>query len=425
MKTDFVDLSDTRKNLIVEIPSAVVEAEIERVARNYGRAAKIPGFRPGKVPPRLVRQRFREQILHDVVHDLIPRAVDDALRERGLEPVDTPDIKDVVVDEGQPLKFTAVFDTLPPIDPGAYDGITLHRPPAVLETDAVDRALAQLRDRAARYEPVDNRGIQRGDTVTLDLERQSGAEGKSDRHENVSIDVGAPANPPGFDEELMGLIAGAEKSFTVRYPADYAITALADSEVRFNVKVKAIKDRVLPALDDEFAKDHGEFETLEALRERIRQDLLREAEAKADRQVRADLLKELSARVTFEVPDTLVERELDRRAEDFAHRLAEQQIDPRRTKIDWDGFRDGQREASREAVKSALVLDEVARREGLAATDEDVNREIAWYADRSGRTPAAVRAQLEKEGALARLSGGLGREKALDFVMTRVQIVSD
>ena len=424
MKTEFVDVSETRKNLVVEIPSAVVDAEIERVARNYGRAAKIPGFRPGKVPPRLVRQRFREQILHDVAHDLIPRAVDDALRERGIKPVDTPDIKDIVVDEGQPLKFTAEFDTLPPIDPGAYDSITLRRPPAVLETDAVERALKQLRDRAARYEPVDNRGVQAGDTVTLDLDRQSGGSAKSDRHEDVSIDIGAPANPPGFDEPLMGLTAGAEKSFTIHYPADYAITALADSEVRYSVKVKALKRRVLPELDDELAKDLGDFETLEALRDRIRQDLLREAEANGERQVRADLLKELSARVTFDVPDTLVERELDRRAEDFARRLVEQQIDLKRTNIDWDGFRSGQREASREAVKSALVLDEVARREGLVVTDEDVEREISRHAERSGRTSAAVRAQLEKEGALSRLLGGLGREKALDFIMTRVQIIN-
>ena len=424
MKTEFVDVSETRKNLVVEIPSAVVDAEIERVARNYGRAAKIPGFRPGKVPPRLVRQRFREQILHDVAHDLIPRAVDDALRERGIEPVDTPDIKDIVVDEGQPLKFTAEFDTLPPIDPGAYDSIALRRPPAVLETDAVERALKQLRDRAARYEPVDDRGVQAGDTVTLDLDRQSGGSAKSDRHEDVSIDIGAPANPPGFDEALTGLTAGAEKSFSIHYPADYAITALADSEVRYSAKVKALKRRVLPELDDEFAKDLGEFETLEALRERIRQDLLREVEATGERQVRSDLLKELSARVTFDVPETLVERELDRRVEDFAHRLVEQQIDLKRTNIDWDGFRNGQREASREAVKSALVLDEVARREGLVVTDEDVEREISRYAERSGRTPAAVRAQLEKEGALSRLMGGLGREKALDFIMTRVQIIN-
>ena len=118
MKTEFVDVSDTRKQLLVEIPSTVVDAEIERIARDYGKAARIPGFRPGKVPAKVVRTRFRDQILHDVAHDLIPRAVDNALRERGVEPVDTPDIKNVLVEEGQPLKFTADFETVPGVRPG-------------------------------------------------------------------------------------------------------------------------------------------------------------------------------------------------------------------------------------------------------------------------------------------------------------------
>src|SRR5688572_32903171 len=147
MKTEFIDVNDTRKNLVVEIPSTVVDAEIDKVARDYSRAARVPGFRPGKVPTKVVRQRFRDQILHDVAHGLIPRAVDEALRERGVEPVDTPDIRDVVVEEGQPLKFTATFETVPPIDPGNYSGITLRQKPVSVEESAVDQALEQLRDR--------------------------------------------------------------------------------------------------------------------------------------------------------------------------------------------------------------------------------------------------------------------------------------
>src|SRR6188508_3852713 len=145
MKTEFVDVSDTRKQLLVEIPSTVVDAEIERIARDYGKAARIPGFRPGKVPAKVVRTRFRDQILHDVAHGLIPRAVDEALRERGVEPVDTPDIRDVVVEEGQPLKFTASFETVPPIEPGDYATITLHQKNTNVSESAVEQALSQLR----------------------------------------------------------------------------------------------------------------------------------------------------------------------------------------------------------------------------------------------------------------------------------------
>src|SRR6188472_1319964 len=127
MKTEFIDVSDTKKNLVVEIPSTIVDAEIDKVSRDYSRAARIPGFRPGKIPAKVVRRRFRDQILHDVAHGLIPRAVDDALRERGVEPVDTPDIKDVVVEEGQPLKFTANFETVPAFDPGDYGTLQLRK----------------------------------------------------------------------------------------------------------------------------------------------------------------------------------------------------------------------------------------------------------------------------------------------------------
>src|SRR6185295_11404308 len=179
MKTEFVDVSDTRKQLVVEIPSTVVDAEIDRVAKDYGKAARIPGFRPGKVPAKVVRQRFRDQILHDVAHGLIPRAVDEALRERGVEPVDTPDIRDVLVEEGQPLKFTASFDTVPPIDPGDYAAISLRRVTAAVEDTAVTQALERLRDRAARFEPVEGRAVEVGDTVVLDLDRHSEASGET------------------------------------------------------------------------------------------------------------------------------------------------------------------------------------------------------------------------------------------------------
>src|SRR5512132_1446293 len=141
MKTEFIDVSDTQKNLVVEIPSTVVDAEIDKVARDYSKAARVPGFRPGKVPAKVVRQRFRDQILHDVAHGLIPRAVDEALRERGVEPVDTPDIRDVIVEEGQPLKFTASFETVPPIDPGDYSTLVVHEKSARVKESQIEDAL--------------------------------------------------------------------------------------------------------------------------------------------------------------------------------------------------------------------------------------------------------------------------------------------
>jgi trigger factor len=424
MKTEFVDVNETRKNVRVEIPSDIVNAEIDRIARDYSRKARIPGFRPGKAPARVIKQRYKDQILHDVAHDLIPRAVDDALRERGVEPVDTPDVRDVTLEEGQPLTFTASFDTVPSFDPGDLSTISLRRSRVAIDEDAVNAAMERLRQRAGRFEPVDDRGLDHGDTAVLDLERQDAG---SDRqsHRDVNIELGAKANPPGFDEQLLGLSVGTTKAFTVHYPPDYPIGELANTDVSYTVTVKGVKRRVLPELDDEFAKDLGEFDTLDALRARVRDDLDHEARLAADRDVRAELMKQLSARLPFEVPASLVDREIERRIEEFARRLVDQHVDPRQAGIDWQAFRESQRDAAREAVGAALVLDEVTRREQLLVTDEEVDQEVGRYAERTGRTLAAVRAALEKEGGLSRVYAGLRREKSIDFALARATIAGD
>jgi trigger factor len=424
MRAELVDVNETRKNLTIEIPRDVVDAQIDRVARDYSRKARIPGFRPGKAPARVIKQRFRDQILHDVAHELVPPAIDEAMRERGLEPVDTPDVRDVNVEEGQALTFTASFDTVPVFEPGDLSAVSLRRPRVAIDDEAVADALQRLRERAGRYEPVEGRGVVEGDTVTLDLDRRD-PDGKVDSHQDVAVTLGAKVNPPGFDEQLLGLEAGATKTFSIEYPADYTITELQNTRVEYTATVKGLKRRVVPELDDEFAKDLGDFQTLDALRARVREDLEHEARHAAEREVRADMMKQLAARVPFEVPGSLIEREIDRRLEDFARRLVEQNIDPRQAGVDWQGFRESQRDVSREAVASAIVLDEIARREQLQVSEDEVEREIARYGERTGRAAAAVRAALEKEGGLSRVYAGLRREKSIDFVMARATIAGE
>ena len=424
MKTEFTDVSETRKTLTIEIPSDIVDAEINKVAKGYSRQARIPGFRPGKVPATIVKQRFKEQILHDVMHGLIPRAVDAALQERGIEPVDTPNIKDVVLQEGQPLKFTAAVETVPAFDPGDLTTLTATRPAAVVADAAVDETLQRLRERAAKYEPVESRAIADGDTTVVDIERKD-ADGESDRHENVSIEIGGPANPPGFDANLIGMNAGEEKTFTVHFPDDYAVKEMANSDVVYTVKVKDVRRKALPELDDEFAKDLGAFDSLAALRDKVRADLEEEAQDNARRHVRSTVLKQLAERVTFDLPTSLVDREIDRRLEEFARQLMQQNVDPRQAGIDWAQFREAQREPARASVASALVLDEIARRENITVAAEDVDKEIEQFAARAGRTPAALRAQLEKEGGVARLSAGLRRERAVDLALTHARITDE
>jgi trigger factor len=424
MKTEFTDVSETQKTLTIEIPSDIVDAEINKIARDYSKQARLPGFRPGKVPATIVKQRFKDQIRHDVMHGLIPRAVEEALQERGIEPVDTPNIKDIVLEEGQPLKFTAAVETVPAFDPGDLGTLTATRPSTTVTDEAVDQMLQRLRERAAKFEPVEGRPVDEGDTAVLDIDRRD-ADKDVDRHENVSIEIGGAANPPGFDANLTGLNVGEEKTFTIHFPADYAVKEMADTDVTYTVKVKDVRHKVLPALDDEFAKDLGAFDSLTALRDRVRADLEEEAQDSARRQVRSAVLKQLSERVSFELPSSLVEREIDRRLEEFVRQLMQQNVDPRQAGIDWAQFRQAQREPARAAVASALVLDEIARRENITVSAEEVDKEIEQFAAGAERTPAALRAQLEKEGGVARLYAGLRREKAVDLALTHATITDE
>jgi trigger factor len=438
MKTEVTEVSETRRHLAFEIPYDVVEQEISRVAKGYSKSARVPGFRPGKVPAQVVRQRYKDQILYDVAHDLIPRLVGTALKEHGLEPVATPDIKDLVLEEGQPLRFVADFEMLPPIDPGEYTGITLRKPPAVLEVGAVDRALEELRQRAARWHPVEGRGASAGDTLLIDLVRtrrtslieipgegrpaKGGPDDKPERLQNASVELGAEGNPPGFDEHLAGAAAGDVRAFTATYPPDYGVAELAGATVDYEITVKGIRRKEVLPLDDEFAKEVSDVDTLDALRDRLRADLQKGAEHEAEHQVRHDLLTALSSRVKA-TPEVLVDQEIDRRLEEFVRRLMEQGIDPTKANIDWQEFRERQRGPAADTVRGTLVVDDIARREGLEATDEDLAAEIARFAERSGRTPAAVRARLDKEGALDRLRAGVRREKTMKWLLDHSTVV--
>jgi len=423
MKIELTEVTETQKHLLFEVPSDAVAVEIQKVAQGYSRSARVPGFRQGKVPMTVVKQRYKDQILYDVANVMIPRLVDEALRERGLRPVATPDIKNVVLDEGQPLTFLAEFETVPPIEPGDYTGIALTKPPAILEVGAVDQVLEQLRQRAAKWHPVEDRSAATGDAVLMDVTRTvKKDDAKPEPMQNVSIELGAKGNPPGFDENLSGVSAGDTRTFSVTYPTEYEVPELAGVTVDYEVSVKGLRRKELPELTDEFAKEVSEVETLDALRDRIRHDLQHEAEHDADHKVRHDLLQDLASRMRTPVPAALVDREIDRRLEEFVRRLMDQGMDPMKAGIDWQEFRERQRGPSEETVKSTLVLDEIAQREGLTAGEDDVAAEVEKFAERTGRTAAAVRARLEKEGGVGPIESGIRREKTVAWLLEKAQV---
>lgn len=426
MKTEVVDLGACRKQMMVEIPADRVDQAIDRLSNQYRRTAKLQGFRPGKAPARVIRNRFRDQILREVAEDLVRTAVDEAIDNDEIQPVGAPEIRDVEVDEGKPLTFTALFETLPSIDPGDYTAFTLRQSPVKVEDDAIDQAIERLRQSAGRLEPVDDRPAARGDIVTIDLDRRlaDSAAGKGSEHlDGVRIEIGSDANPPGLDAELTGLTVGDTRSFTVTHAENDAVRRFAGREVAYDIKATALNQPVLPDVDDAFAQSVGDFANLAALRARVEEDLKAAAEQEARQEVRGDLLRQLANRVAVDVPTALVERELDRRIEQVAQRLAAEGVDPRQAPVDWRALREQQRAAATDAVRGTLMLDEIARRESIDVDDDDVNREIDRQAQLARRTPAAARALIEQQGGTGRLQAGLRREKTVDFLMSRATII--
>ncbi len=427
MKVELIDVSETKKTLNVEVPQETVEAEIARVTKQYARSARLPGFRPGKAPLTVVRQRFKDQILHDVAHDLVPRVVGDALREHGVAPVDTPKVRDLNLEEGKPLIFTAAVETAPPVDPGDLSTIYIRQTDVVVTEDEVDQALSRLRERLARVEPVTDREAQHGDTVVMDLTRRrlTGPQGaeipeeEPEVHADASAEIGAAGNPPGFDDGLLGLTPEAARTFEVTFPSDYEVEDLAGARMEYAVQVKALRRRVLPDVDDDFAKDLGEFATLDELRARIRQDLEDDGQRERRRRARQQLLEQLAGRVTGEVPEGMVAREVDRRVEEFARRLMEQGVDPRQAAVDWEEFRTQQQEPAVATVRSVLVLDAIATREGLEVSDDELAADIQGYATRMGKSLDEVRHDLARHDQLEQIRTGLLREKVVDLAMSR------
>ena len=428
MKSGITELSETRRRLDVEIPAAEVDAVIDKLTRGRRGRARLPGFRPGKAPLSLVLQRFKDEILHEAANDLVPAAVETALREHGASVVDTPDVRDVSIEEGRPLTFHALFEVMPAITALDYDALTLRRRPVVPEAGAEERALEQLRLRASRVVPVTDRAIETGDIAILDMTRRAegdgGAGGVAEPQRRATLELGAEGNPPGFDDELVGLSVGDSKTFELTYPEGSEPAELAGRRVTHEVTVREHHRRVLPDVDEAFAKSAGGFDSVEALKERIAADLRREADVETRRGVRRDLLRQLSSRLTAEVPDALVEHEVARRVEQVAAAMARQGVDPRTANVDWNALREEQRAPALEAVRASLVLDEVARREEVSVSDEDVEREVGRHAERLGQTPAAVRARLDRDGGIDKLSESLRREKAIDLLMSRATIVT-
>ena len=417
--------SPCRREITIEVPAGVVTAESDAVLARYQKLARVPGFRKGKVPASIVRQRFADEIKGELVEALVPRYFREETQKQGLQPVSQPRVTDLHLHPGEPLTFKANFEVLPKFRVAAYDDIRIERFPTEVTEGEVERALNNLQQQHATYNPVEEeRPLADGDFAVVGFKgtpKDGEADAKPVEVDEVMVEIGGADTIPEFSENLRGARPGERRSFEVKYADDFADKRLAGKTMTYELDVKGIKIRSVPELNDEFAKELGaDFGTLDELRNRLRENMKAEKGHEAEHRGKDQIVEELVKRNDFPVPDAMLDQQIDLRLERGLRALAAQGMKTEDMKrMDIARLRAGQRDAALREVKAALILEQIADEEKIEVSDEEFERELQALANQSKQTIEQVRARLTQDGALDRIRHRIRNEKTLDSLYRR------
>jgi trigger factor len=430
-KNEAPSKNGVKREISVEIPAEEVDRETEAQIRRYQKSARLPGFRAGHVPASIIRQRFGDGLKNDVLEALAPKHFRKEAEKQGLIPVSQPRITDLHMHDGEPLRFKATFEVLPEIQVEGYKELRADKPEITVTDEEVEDALNNVREQRATYTTVEGRPLAVGDFAQASLQGKpkdgdgkpkDGSDGKEAganpvHMDEVLIEIGGKNTVPEFTEHLSGASAGEERTFDVIYPDDVSDKRLAGKTFVYSVKVNGIKQKSLPELNDDFAKELGEFTSLDQVRKQIRENIEAEKKHNTERAAKDKLVGELVQRNGFEVPESLIDRQIDLRLERGLRALAAQGMKMEDLKkMDLPRLRAGQREQAVQDVKSSLLLERIADLENIQVSDEEVNREVEALAQQSKQTSEAVRARLTQDGGLDRIRMRIRSEKTLDFL---------
>jgi trigger factor len=415
---------DIKREISVEIPAAEVTRETELQIQRYQKSARLPGFRAGHVPASIIRQRFGDGLKNDVIEALAPRHFRKEAEKQGLIPVSQPRITDLHFHDGEPLRFKASFEVLPEIQVEGYKELRADKPEIAVTDEEVEQALSNLQEQRATYTDMEGRTLAQGDfaQASMDGRPKDGKDvkeaGANPVHmDDVLIEIGGKNTVAEFTQNLTGASSGEERTFEVSYAEDISDKRLAGKTFVYTVKVNGVKQKSLPELNDEFAKELGEFTSLDQVRKQIRENMEAEKRHTAEHAAKDKLVAELVKRNDFEVPESLIDRQIDLRLERGLRALASQGMKMEDLKkMDLPRLRSGQRDQAVNDVKSSLLLERIADLEKIQVDDADVNREIEALAKQSKQTSEAVRARLTEDGGLDRIRMRIRSEKTLDFI---------
>ena len=422
MTAEITQVNSCRKNLRGEISVEDFEKELAKIAKEYSRTIKVPGFRPGKAPISLIRQRYTKEIQDEASQRMMDHVWQEAIDANNLHPLAQPEIKELENKPNEPLKFLLTFEELPALEVKDYKGVEVKQDKAEVADEDVVRSIDQVRERYSQFAPVEGESKD-GHLLLLDVDELVEGESTPSRSEGTSLVVGHPQTSKDFSENLRGVKVGETKTFDVTYPDDQNRNRkYAGKKVTYTVHVKEIKERQLPELNDDFAKDTG-FDNVEAFRAWIREDLVTYANQTAEKKAREALLDTIIERQPIEVPDCLVTEELGEYTRRLIDNLSYQGFDINQTAgLDWKKIYDEQRPQAQQAVRRQIFLDAIARQENLEVSEEDVAGELEKLAATSRKSAATWRDEFEKAGRMDEFKQSLLQNRALDFIYRNANI---
>ena len=412
------------REVVLDVPAEEVSKAFRSVTASYKKFARIPGFRPGKTPDSVVRRRFSADIRKEVIDSLLPERFNHAVREQGVRPVGQPQVTELQVEEGTPLHVKAVFEYVPDFSIDGYKDVTVPKPSAEITDDEFGQEIERLRESRATIEPVEeDRALADGDWAQITYKGQ--VEGEADAApvagEDALVEIGGKDTVEAFSNSLRGAKAGQELKAEVIYPADYSEPRLAGKTVAYEVEVKAIKKRTLPELNDDFAKEIGNYESYTDLETSVRDYAANRKKRSVEGETKDKLFAALAEKFTFPVPESLVQEQIDTRLERGLRALAAQGMNPEQMrKLDFARLRGAQRDSALAEVKTALILDRIAAEENLTVSDEELDREIQIAAMQSGEPVDTLKVRLTQDGGLARIREQLRREKTASLLYERL-----
>src|ERR1044071_3751312 len=430
MKTELIDLSPTRKEIKIEIDPAQIKSTLDRVSAQYSKAATVPGFRPGHAPTSVVRARYKSEIRTEVLRELLPEAVNNAIAEHSLNALGEPNVEldNTAALERlgeEPLTLKVDVEVLPEVKLETYKGLEVTRRKRPITDEDVDKMIDSLRDASASLQPVEDRASQLGDTVTVNAVGKFVDEPETEeiKVEDVEVVLGGPGVQQEFTENLTGVNADDTRTFLVDYPADFTSPGLAGKKVEYTTEVTAVRQKELPELDEEWVKSlGGEFDSVEAFKTKVREDLEARSAFESDHNLRDDLIRKLLDAHPFEVPQSLVEQQTQTRLEGVVRQMMSRGIDPRTQELNWESAREELKGQAEEDVRSSMLLDTIAETENIDVTNEEIDAEIESIAIASRQTKEQVRAALTKNGGERSIAHRLRNRKALDLLVENANI---